>query len=258
MHAHTTTSQRSKMKHARIPSLRGRFLLANAVVVSAFATAAACSDNASLPPATDDGIEAGPTEVFTKDASSDAHDGASDGEPSPSETDAAPNDAGGDAGDAADGDVTGGEAPPNGRCREPSNCTDPKLGCFSYEEPNCDPANANYCQADEDCAEVGPNLVCGPARKGCAASCIPECQVNADCPLGYGCGVLDAHHCSRTPCNTSADCPNTNFTCQATNTGGLCGRRECTKDNECDGRCVKETNGWVAYCIEDWGFCTAP
>lgn len=248
------------MNFAPILSMRGRFLLANAAVLGAFTVlAAACSDDAPLPPATDDGNgNGGP--IGTKDAASDPD--ASDASDASTEADAAsdgesdavaPNDAGNDA----ETDAQVGDPPPEGRCRSTADCTDPKLGCFFYAEPNCNPQTTTYCQTDSECGTFESGIVCDQPRPSCGTACIPGCTQDSDCKLGWTCSPTIQHHCVKTSCTSAADCPNGNFLCKGYPQGALCERRPCTKDDECDGRCVVEKNELSGFCIEDWGVCTA-
>lgn len=246
------------MNLAPIHSLRGRFLLANVAVLGAFTVlAAACSDDSSLPPAADDNVGGGGggTPVVTRDASSDADaadasteaDGSNDADSDGAIT---PSDAGADG---SDGQV--GDAPPESRCRSTADCTDPKLGCFFYVEPNCDPQTTTFCQTDSECGTFESGIVCDQPRPSCGTACIPGCTTNDDCNLGWTCSDVVKHHCVRTSCTSAADCPNENFMCKASPQGSFCERRSCTTDEDCNGRCVTEKNALGSYCIEDWGFC---
>lgn len=139
-------------------------------------------------------------------------------------------------------------APPDGSCRTQEDCTGEGEICFAPGAlPTCGICMApdNPCDADADCKDLGPDVICGVADCLCAPGCIQGCIKNSDCPFPGECG-LD-HHCGPMKCNK--ECPfGVDLVCKA----GICERMPCDTDADCDHICV------LGLCYDSFGVCATP
>lgn len=128
-------------------------------------------------------------------------------------------------------------------CSAPSECVQPgtPYGCGVCDS---DPGD---CTADSECAA---GSICEPVHCSCngAFRCVPGCAQAGDCLAGMACSGGDHPRCVPASCDLQSPCPE-DFDCEV---GGVCARRACTSDLECDHFCV------MGHCYAGYGECRMP